>query len=524
MRRFKLIRLRRQIFQIRNGGVRGLTLKLFALTSSQQTFFAKLLFLTFLKPAKFLIESLSSSVRIENKQLMEILPKSLVNNPTIQNDEVNQAVIFGKNLRDQELFARERKVYEDLARKYPYEIKAFSLLGASKYLDGDILGWKNAYQSILAISAEESDRRFGSGQKIRVLGVDWTGPMGHLAQIDAVIKLSKLGLLSPERRIIVTNLTQIANPTLLDLWSEHIDVFRLQTEAYSRVERHFWPIFEQVPYLKCASGGLDQTTAWSNANSLWEKAGNQPLLKVSASIEMRAQKILRSWGLDESSWFVGLHVREGEHSLRRQLPNSKIHSYIPAIRRINELGGFVIRMGNPKMTPLPKIDGLIDYAHSVQRVDWMDIYLWGKSRFFMGTNSGGSDVSQVFGVPIIKSNFSHIGQSFYSPGSFMLPKLFKLKDQGRLLSLSEVLSSPFGWTVSPVHNGMDIEVIDNEPDDLVDAVNEMHHSLQVSNSGLNFVKSSELSAQADAIRSRYGALGTLPIGSSFLSKYRDFIK
>lgn len=248
------------------------------------------------------------------------------------------------------------------------------------------------------------------------------------------------------------------------------------------------------------------------------------MLKVPASIEMRAQKILRNWGLEEGSWFVGLHVREGEHSLRRQLPNSKILTYIPAIRRINELGGFVIRMGNPKMTPLPKIDGLIDYAHSVQRVDWMDVFLWGKSRFFIGTNSGGSDVPQVFGVPIIKSNFSHIGQSFYSPRSFMLPKLFKLKDQSRLLSLSEVLRSPFGWTVSPVQNGIEIEVIDNEPDDIVDAVNEMIQSLKVAESGLNFVKISELSAQADAIRSSYGALGSLPIGSSFLSKYRDFIK
>lgn len=271
MRRFSLVVLRRQIFQIQNGGIRGFALKLFAVTSPRETFFAKLVLLILFKPIRFLVESLTKSARIETTQLMAVLPKLLKDNLTTQNDEIIQAVHFGKSLRDQKLFVSERKVYEDLVSKYPSDIKAISLLGASKYLEGDILGWRNAYRSILAISAEESDRRFGSGEKIRVLGVDWTGPMGHLAQIDAVVKLSKLGLLSPERRIIVTNSTQIANPTLLDLWGEHIDVFRLQNEAYLRVERDFWPLFEQVPYLKGASGGIDQTTAWSNANTLWEK-------------------------------------------------------------------------------------------------------------------------------------------------------------------------------------------------------------------------------------------------------------
>jgi putative glycosyltransferase (TIGR04372 family) len=516
--------VKRQIFQILNGGFDSILLKLIA-RSSSNNFLGSLNILRIVNiVAKRLLELKKYSKGSEVAQLDRLLPKLLITLRPVSNQEIATAITEGKELRRNELFSKEREIYSELSKKVPASIEALSLLASSKYLDGDIRGWMDDYKKILKISGEESDRRFGDDHELRVMGVSWTGPMGHLAQIDAIVKLSRLGQLSPEKRILVTNTSQIANSALLNLWRGHIDVFQLSDREYSRFAKIYYPIFEHVPCIKCVDGNLNQTTAWSNANFLWEKQGNSPLLQVSGDIEARGRKVLRRWGLDENAWFVGLHVRDGQHSRRRRLPNADLATYLPAIRRIIELGGAVIRMGNPGMPALPKMQGLVDYAHSVERVDWMDVFLWGKSKFFIGTNSGGSDVPQVFGVPVIKSNFSHIGQSFYAPNSFMVPKLFRNKRSGQLLTLSEIFESPFAWTVSMSHDGFEIEVIDNDPDDLVDAVNEMHLSLKTQKSAFAGEDKSEYSQRSESIRKKYGALGDLPIGNRFLAKYRDLIQ
>ena len=521
--RFDLRFIKRQIFQTLNGGIDSILLKLIARSGSHE-FSESSNFLRGVNIcANRLLEFKKHSKR-SKAQLDRLLPRLISTSRSEPNQSIATAIVEGDELRKKNLFSKEREIYSELSKKFPASIDALSLVASTKYLDGDIRGWIDDYKKILKISREESKRRFGENNSLRVLGVEWTGPMGHLAQIDAIVKLSRLGQLSDEKRILVTNTSQIANSALLNLWRKHIDVFQLSNHEYLQFAEVYFPIFEHVPCIRCVDGDRDQTTAWSTANSLWEKRGYSPLLQVSDEIESRGRKVLRRWGLDEDTWFVGLHVRDGQHSRRRQLPNADISTYLPAIRRIIELGGAVIRMGNPNMPALPQMQGLVDYAHSVERVDWMDVFLWGKSKFFIGTNSGGSDVPQVFGVPVIKSNFSHIGQSFYSPQSFMVPKLFRNKFSGQLLTLSEIFESPFAWTVSLSHDGFEIEVIDNDPEDLVAAVNEMHWSFKTQKSQFAVKNNLGYSEKENTIRQKYGALGGLPIGSSFLSKYRDLIQ
>ena len=515
--------IKRQIFQTLNGGFDSILLKLIA-KSGSDNFSGSLNFLHIVNVSANRLLEFKKHSKKTKAHLDSFLPRLIATLPSMPNQGIATAIIEGNELRKKNSFSKEREIYGELSKKFPASVEALSLLASTKYLDGDIRGWMDDYKKILKISSEESNRRFGENHGLRVLGVEWTGPMGHLAQIDAIVKLSRLGQLSAEKRILVTNTSQIANSALLNLWREHIDVFQLSNHDYLQFAEVYSPIFEHVPCIKCVDGDRNQTSAWSTANSFWEKRGYSPLLQVSDEIESRGRRVLRRWGLDEDTWFVGLHVRDGQHSRRRQLPNADISSYLPAIRQIIELGGAVIRMGNPTMPALPKMQGLVDYAHSVERVDWMDVFLWGKSKFFIGTNSGGSDVPQAFGVPVIKSNFSHIGQSFYSPYSFMVPKLFRNKFSGQLLSLSEIFESPFAWTVSLSHDGFEIEVVDNDPDDLVDAVNEMHWSLKTQKSEFAVKDKSEYSQRSESIRQKYGALGDLPIGNRFLSKYRDLVQ
>jgi putative glycosyltransferase (TIGR04372 family) len=62
--------------------------------------------------------------------------------------------------------------------------------------------------------------------------------------------------------------------------------------------------------------------------------------------------------------------------------------YIKAIKAVTKAGGWVFRMGDPSMTPLPKMPQVIDYAHNEIRCDWMDIFLGATFKFLIGTGSG----------------------------------------------------------------------------------------------------------------------------------------
>lgn len=517
--------IRRQLFQVKRGGLMPLIQKVIATRDKssqidhQESVLRKLL----VGVANSLFDFLANDPKKYIIELQNQLPYNFDRSTDLGDPRLLSLITEGRRLRNENLFADERKIYELACREFPMNIEPRTTLAATKYLEGDILGWKEEYKIATEISANEAIRRKLGQTNIRILGVDWTGPMGHIAQIDAVVKLKILGLLSSERRVVVTTAAQIANPTLLESWKEHLQIFLLSRKKYLEFQNNFWPLFEHVPALKCVDGINDQTTAWSTANLLWEKQNRPPLLSVSPDLNERGERILRRWGIPDGSWFVGIHVREGFHSSRRLLPNADIMSYIPAMKRIVELGGFVIRMGNPAMTPLPKIVGVIDYAHAVERIDWMDVFIWGQARYFIGTNSGGSDVPLVFGVPTIKSNFSHIGQSFYSPNSFMVPKLFKKKGDSQPMTLSEVFGSPFAWTVSLKHNRYDVEVIDNSPEDLVAAVDEMHNSLSSTPEQKSLKSENRLVLRSQQIRQQNNSLGDLPIGLSFMRKHEGFV-
>ena len=89
------------------------------------------------------------------------------------------------------------------------------------------------------------------------------------------------------------------------------------------------------------------------------------------------------------AWFVALHVRESGFwkSLDTKFPNNRsadIATYLPAIREITRRGGWVIRVGDAEMGALPPMEHVIDYAHSPAKSDWMDVFLYGGCRFFIG--------------------------------------------------------------------------------------------------------------------------------------------
>lgn len=99
----------------------------------------------------------------------------------------------------------------------------------------------------------------------------------------------------------------------------------------------------------------------------------------------------------------------------------------------------------------------------------------------------------------------------------MVPKLYKLKSQQLPMSLQHTLQTPIPWCESTVHENIDFEIIDNSPQDLVDAAVEMFSRFEKNNWDMT-----DHQAKAQNIRLNEGAVGGLPISQSFLDNHRLF--
>ena len=83
--------------------------------------------------------------------------------------------------------------------------------------------------------------------------------------------------------------------------------------------------------------------------------------RLTESKSRSAERLRVEMGIPLSDWFVALHVREdGDLDYR----NSSIGNYPDAIRVITRAGGWVVRLGDASMTPMPDMERVIDYAHS----------------------------------------------------------------------------------------------------------------------------------------------------------------
>ena len=355
--------------------------------------------------------------------------------------------------------------------------------------------------------------------RVRFLGNDWTGPLGHIALLDTVIKLRELNLSSDEQRVLLYDSQFSANSALLKLFLPKILNVKSDVKLIKKFTQKFNSIVDQVPIYRLKTKIVDQWSAIDIANQTWSDERREPVIKLSDSIETRGMSILKRWGLPSDAWFIIIHVREGDHRAHARLQNAEISTYFPMFNEIIRRGGWVIRMGSPLMSPLPKMQNVIDYAHAVERVDWMDVFLWAKAKFSIATNSGGSEVPMCFGTPVIRTNYSSFGHCSFFEKSFMVPKLYKLKGDKAPMSLQQALRTPIPWCESTVHENIEFEITDNSPQDLVDAAVEMFVRFDKNNWDMT-----EQQANAQNIRLSEGAVGGLPISQSFLDNHQSFLK
>lgn len=127
------------------------------------------------------------------------------------------------------------------------------------------------------------------------------------------------------------------------------------------------------------------------------------LLTPTAEHRSAVTALLTANGLPADRAFVTVHIREGDTAKNHSgtLRNSDVLDLMPAIRALCARGLTVVRLGDPRMTPLPQMEGVLDYAHTPSKSEMLDVALAALARFHIGSSSGMSLVPMLFGVPTL---------------------------------------------------------------------------------------------------------------------------
>jgi putative glycosyltransferase (TIGR04372 family) len=321
------------------------------------------------------------------------------------------------------------------------------------------------------------NRAYDRNKPVRLLPYEWVIQFGHIGLLDSYIKMARLGMYPDANYVVLAPEDKISNPEYLDYWGQHYTIVHdddLVAELFP-YQRLIGDNFMAYP----GEGGTAEpwTRAAARAQIIWAEQGRAPLLSLTASDMQRGRDVLAALGVPADAWYVGLHVREGSYygessggmSTHR---NAQIEDYVPAIKAVTDRGGYVIRLGDSSMRPLPEMPGVMDYALSAQKSPQADIFFCATSRFIIGTTSGLTTAALSFGTPMLLVNCISNDWQLWSPKTdFIVKPVWDIRGK-RALSLAETYSQPVqGYLINAlVMRRRGLEAVPNTPHEIESAV------------------------------------------------------
>lgn len=307
------------------------------------------------------------------------------------------------------------------------------------------------------------------------------GLMGH---IDAFVKRK---ILAGDRRpyYLLAPDNEIVNRAFLRYWENYITVVTAP-EMIARLT----PL--EVAYgvnwnwvLPQGEDGVVHVHAgMARIQRQWASEQRPPLLRLDETHAAQLERQKAAWGMQQDDWFVCLHVRSTGFYAEKQgtaqhFRNTTIDDYYPLIRSLAELGGWVIRMGDPTMPPLdrtlcgPKSERVIDYAHLPERSAELDVSLCASCRLFISSPSGLHTVAHAFGRPVCYVNFPIYAGFPWHPNEIFAPQLYFSRSLKRVLTLEEILSSELPYADHYfLLQSAGVDLLHNKPIDIVESVRE----------------------------------------------------
>ncbi len=289
---------------------------------------------------------------------------------------------------------------------------------------------------------------FDPALSVRILPYEWVTQFGHIGLLDAYRKMAALGTIAKANYVLLAPQNKVSNSVYLAYWDRYFCIVRddkLVDDLFP-YQRYFGDQFMAL----LAEGPLAEpwTRAAARTQVEWAKRGHGPLLQLSEQHRTEGQRKLQEMGLPAGAWYVGLHIREGgfygdgtgtigEHR------SADVKDYLEAIDEVTSRGGWVIRLGDASMTPLPSMPNVIDYAHCAAKSADMDLFFLATSRLIIGTTSGLSTVAMSFGTAMLLVNcISNDWQIWTAQTDFTVKQVYDL-GQRRYLSLTETYQQPF---------------------------------------------------------------------------------
>jgi putative glycosyltransferase (TIGR04372 family) len=291
-------------------------------------------------------------------------------------------------------------------------------------------------------------------------------------RLDLIVKARILGWPVPQRMVLDAR-GNVANSAFLDYWRPHFEVLE-----GDEVPGELTKLLSTFAFRGADGNAYVRNLAYALLNREWAARGLPPVLSLTPEHRERGAKALREMGVPEGAWHVGLHVRSSSfnddgHDNHNALRNAPIESYLPAIRRIVEAGGWVLRMGDAGMAPMQPMEGVIDYAVGPWKSDWMDVFLCGSSAFFVATQSGLQCVAQVFGVPLVVTNV--LPNSIYTvaPDDLYIPRKLFSRRENRLLTFRESFRPPYvNKEAKAAYTLLEVDALHHTPEEVLDVVGE----------------------------------------------------
>jgi putative glycosyltransferase (TIGR04372 family) len=399
------------------------------------------------------------------------------------------------------------------------------IVGLGRYKEGvSVFAQSNALRRKKAVTIGLTASR------IRFLDHTWAGAFGHIAELDYPIKLGILeGRGRDDTILYVRPETKVPNRFLLEQWRPHLKIVEQEADLPLPLDSLQALCFDfRGPLL--ADGSTQHY--WNVAADVyrrWHAESRKPILTLPPDVHRKGQLALENVGLPKDAWFVALHVREAAsknlHASWHNVLNASIDDYLPAIKEVTRRGGWVIRIGDPAMTPLQPMPNVLDYCHSDIRSDWMDVYLLARARIFLGTSSGPAYVPQDYGVPCVLTNWWPPAQRPWHPQDIFIPKLYRQVKSDTILTLSQSLAEPFGYcnSVSYLKESHGVVVEANSPRDIHVAISEMLDRLDEISHYTD--EDQDLQNRADQIYQSNGGHGMASISRGFLKRYSSsFLK
>ena len=288
---------------------------------------------------------------------------------------------------------------------------------------------------------------------------------------------------------------------------KHIDIFFLQKVVCNKQLAKMWcrklivlprwlmfpinkvNIFlnELIPVKKFNKIGPENSDR--DIYNLLEKSN--PHISFTSNEEKKAKNSLKDFGIDINCKFVCLLVRDSAYLDRHKIQSQKdfnYHSYrdsdidncLLAAEELTKRGYYVFRMGAKVLKPMqssnPKI---IDYANTILRSEFMDIYLGAKCTFSISIGAAG-----FFGVPLIfrKPNayvmipFGHL--CTWNKNDLMITKNHISNKTKKKISFSEIFSKGVAIVYRQEDfDKKDITLEENSPEEIRDLLIEMDDRL-----------------------------------------------